>query len=54
MKMALRDAKLNPEDLDYINAHGTSTIVNDKVETMAIKHACGTAAKKSPSPASRA
>jgi 3-oxoacyl-[acyl-carrier-protein] synthase II len=44
MKMALRDARLNAEDLDYINAHGTSTVVNDKVETMAIKQACGSAA----------
>jgi len=48
MKMALRDAKLNPEDLDYINAHGTSTVVNDKVETMAIKGACGASAKNIP------
>jgi 3-oxoacyl-[acyl-carrier-protein] synthase II len=48
MKMALRDAKLNPEDLDYINAHGTSTVVNDKVETMAIKGACGNSAKNIP------
>jgi 3-oxoacyl-[acyl-carrier-protein] synthase II len=44
MKMALRDARLNPDDIDYINAHGTSTVVNDKVETMAIKQACGSAA----------
>src|SRR3984893_5007960 len=44
MKMAMRDAELNPEDIHYINAHGTSTAVNDRVETMAIKHACGAAA----------
>ena len=44
--MALKDAKLNPEDVDYINAHGTSTKLNDKVETLAIKKALGTHAKK--------
>ena len=48
MKMALRDAHINAEDLDYINAHGTSTVVNDKVETMAIKQACGSAAPEIP------
>ena len=37
MKLALEDAGLKPEDVDYINAHGTSTPLNDKVETMAIK-----------------
>ena len=37
MKLALEDAGLNPEEVDYINAHGTSTPLNDKVETMAIK-----------------
>ena len=39
MKMALRDAQKNPADIDYINAHGTSTQVNDRVETLAIKEA---------------
>ena len=48
MKMALRDAGLNPEDINYINAHGTSTAVNDRVETMAIKQACGAAAPHTP------
>ncbi len=38
---ALKDAKLRPEDVDYINAHGTSTPLNDKVETLAIKKAFG-------------
>jgi 3-oxoacyl-[acyl-carrier-protein] synthase II len=42
MKMALRDASRQPEDIDYINAHGTSTQVNDRVETIAIKEALGT------------
>ena len=46
MKWALRDAGLNPESVDYINAHGTSTKLNDKVETQAIKKALGAQAKK--------
>jgi len=37
MKRALRDAGMNPEDIDYINAHGTSTPLNDRCETAAIK-----------------
>lgn len=37
MRMALNDAGLNPSDIDYINAHGTSTEYNDKTETVAIK-----------------
>jgi 3-oxoacyl-[acyl-carrier-protein] synthase II len=48
MKMAMRDAECNPEDIHYINAHGTSTAVNDRVETMAIKQACGPAAPRTP------
>ncbi len=41
MSSALRDAKLNPEDLDYINAHGTSTMLGDKAETKAMKSVFG-------------
>ena len=41
MVNALKDAELKPEDVDYINAHGTSTPLNDKVETLAIKKALG-------------
>ncbi len=37
MVAAIRDAKIKPEDVTYINAHGTSTPLNDKCETMAIK-----------------
>lgn len=43
---ALRDAGLNPEQIDYINAHGTSTQVGDKGETIAIKRALGEHSKK--------
>ena len=45
MKMALGHARLNPEDISYINAHGTSTSLNDKFETLAIKSAFGEAAR---------
>jgi 3-oxoacyl-[acyl-carrier-protein] synthase II len=38
MKMALADAKLNPGSVDYVNAHGTGTVMNDKTETFAIKN----------------
>ena len=37
MKMALRNAGIEPEEVDYINAHGTSTPVGDRSETLAIK-----------------
>ena len=43
---AIKDAGLVAEDVTYINAHGTSTPLNDKGETMAIKSALGEAAKK--------
>lgn len=41
MKLAIEDAGLSPGDIDYINAHGTSTPMNDKLETKAIKLAFG-------------
>jgi 3-oxoacyl-[acyl-carrier-protein] synthase II len=41
MSLALSDAGLRPEDIDYINAHGTSTVSNDRTETLAIKKAFG-------------
>lgn len=46
MKRAIEDAKIKPEEIDYINAHGTSTHLNDSCETMAIKSALGDASKK--------
>lgn len=46
MKLALEDAGLNPEDIGYINAHGTSTPMNDACETAAIKTAFGNYAQK--------
>ena len=45
MKRAIDDAKIKPEDIDYINAHGTSTCLNDSIETKAIKMALGEASK---------
>ncbi len=46
MRMAIKDAGLKPEDVDYINAHGTSTTLNDLTETQAIKTVFGEYAKK--------
>lgn len=46
MRAALAEAKLNPEDVDYINAHGTSTPINDPIETKAIKQVFGSHAYK--------
>jgi 3-oxoacyl-[acyl-carrier-protein] synthase II len=41
MKLAIKDAGITPEDISYINAHGTSTYYNDKLETLAIKKVFG-------------
>ena len=46
MQLAIEDAKAKPEDIDYINAHGTSTPFNDKNETSAIKTVFGNHASK--------
>lgn len=46
MKRALRNANIKPEEVDYINAHGTSTHLNDAIETKAIKATFGEHAKK--------
>jgi 3-oxoacyl-[acyl-carrier-protein] synthase II len=48
MRMAIKDAGLKPEDVDHINAHGTSTPLNDLTETIAIKTVFGDHAKKVP------
>ncbi len=45
IELALKDAQLNPQDINYINAHGTSTPLNDSIETKAIKKAFGSHAK---------
>jgi len=46
MNLSLKDAGVKPEEIDYINAHGTSTQYNDRVETLAIKKVFGEYAKK--------
>lgn len=48
VQRALKDAHIQPEEVDYINAHGTSTVLNDKIETLAIRRAFGERAKKIP------
>jgi len=48
MRMAIKDAGLKPEEIDHINAHGTSTPLNDATETQAIKIVFGEYAKKIP------
>jgi 3-oxoacyl-[acyl-carrier-protein] synthase II len=46
MRLALKDAKLAPTDIGYVNAHGTSTKINDATETLAIKKVFGDHARK--------
>ena len=48
MRLAMEEAGIKPQDMDYINAHGTSTKVNDKIETQAIKTVFGDYANKVP------
>jgi 3-oxoacyl-[acyl-carrier-protein] synthase II len=48
IRLALRDAGVSPSEVDYINAHGTSTVLNDLAETKAIKAALGEHSKKVP------
>ena len=49
IRLALKDARINTEDVDYINFHGTSTVINDRIETMAVKKVFNSMAKKIPS-----
>jgi 3-oxoacyl-[acyl-carrier-protein] synthase II len=46
MRKTLEDARVSPEEVDYINAHGTSTLPNDRIETLAIKTVFGAHARK--------
>ena len=48
MRMAIKDAEVNPNDIHYVNAHGTSTEVNDRVESVACKQVFGENAKNVP------
>jgi len=48
LRLAIADAGIQPQDIDYINAHGTSTPLNDKIETMIIKRIFGDRAKEIP------
>jgi 3-oxoacyl-(acyl-carrier-protein) synthase len=44
----MRDARVSPDDIDYISAHGTSTVLNDLAETVAVKKLFGARAAKVP------
>lgn len=53
MSLAMKDADVSPEQIDYINLHGTSTQLNDRIETQAIKNAFGEHAYKIPMSATK-
>jgi 3-oxoacyl-[acyl-carrier-protein] synthase II len=53
MRLALEDAGRTPEEVDYVNLHGTSTILNDRIETQALKLALGKRASQIPMSATK-
>jgi 3-oxoacyl-[acyl-carrier-protein] synthase II len=53
MVLAMEDAGRGPSDIDYVNLHGTSTVLNDKIETMALKLALGDHARRIPMSATK-
>jgi len=53
VRLALKKAGIGPEEIDYINAHGTATVLNDRMETNVIKNVFGPRAKKIPISASK-
>jgi 3-oxoacyl-[acyl-carrier-protein] synthase II len=53
MRLALEDAGRAPEEVDYVNLHGTSTVLNDRIETQALKLALGSAARRTPMSATK-
>ncbi len=48
IKLAMQDAEVTPADIDYVNLHGTSTVLNDRIETQALKLAMGERARDIP------
>ena len=48
MQAALRDGKVNPDDIDYVNAHGTGTTANDRTETLAVRRVFGAGTDRLP------
>jgi 3-oxoacyl-[acyl-carrier-protein] synthase II len=53
MKLALEDAGRKPEEVDYVNLHGTSTVLNDRIETTALKQVLNSRAVKTPMSATK-
>ena len=53
MRLALEAAGRRPEDLDYVNLHGTATLLNDRIETQALKNALGESARRIPMSATK-
>ncbi len=53
MTLAMQDAHISPEDIDYVNLHGTSTQLNDRIETQAVKLAFGDHAREMPMSATK-